>query len=76
MKRRQLQHRTYDTPEGFKCPECGELCTIIFRDNSFDYAGTHCNYGMSGTHYPSDYGEPVTDCCEVFVTKEDLNEQL
>jgi len=46
------------------CPECGEPCEIIPLDNAFDYAGTHCTYGRSGTHYPSDYGTPVSDCCE------------
>jgi len=54
----------YETPEGAKCPACGEPCKIIPLENSFDYAGTHCTYGQSGTHYPSDYGDPVSDCCE------------
>ncbi len=46
------------------CPKCGEECTIIALDNAFDYSGTHCTGGRSGTHYPSDYGTPVSDCCE------------
>lgn len=54
----------YETPEGTVCPECGGPCTIVGDDNSFDYAGTHCTHGRSGTHYPSDWGKPVSDCCE------------
>ena len=46
------------------CPDCGEPCEVKPLDNSFDYAGTHCTYGRSGTHYPEDYGSPVSDCCE------------
>ena len=57
----------YTTPQGFRCPECGELCRIIALDNAFDYAGTHCTGGRSGTHYPDSFGNPVTDCCEIFV---------
>jgi len=47
------------------CPECQEPCKVIPLDNSFDYSGTHCTGGKSGTHYPSGYGDPVSDCCEV-----------
>ena len=46
------------------CAQCGEPCGLILLDNSFDYSGTHCTGGKSGTHYPSDYGMPVSDCCE------------
>jgi hypothetical protein len=54
----------YETPEDFICPECGETdCKIVPNLNHFDYAGTHCTHGNGGTHYPSDWGYPVTDCC-------------
>jgi len=53
----------YNTPQGFRCPECGELCKIIPLLNEFDYAGTHVTWGHSGTHYPTNWGDPVTDCC-------------
>jgi hypothetical protein len=55
----------YDTPDGTICPECGEPCYIVPLDNSFDYSGTHCTHGRSGTHRPDGYGSPVSDCCEV-----------
>lgn len=67
MRRRKLKAKSYSTPEGFRCPECGEECTIIPLENEFDYGGTHCTNGMSGTHYPANWGTPVTDCCEVKV---------
>jgi hypothetical protein len=57
----------YNTPIGFCCPECGEECSIVALDTSFAYSGTHCTNGMSGIHYPQDYGIPVTDCCEAFI---------
>ena len=46
------------------CPDCGEPWEIVPLDNSFDYSGTHCTFGNSGTHYPDDYGRPVSDCCD------------
>ena len=57
----------YITPPNFTCPSCSEPCKIIPLDNAFDYARTHCTHGQSGTHYPSNYGRPVTNCCEVEV---------
>ncbi len=57
----------YTTPDGFRCPECGELCQIVPLRNEFDYAGTHCTGGLSGTHYPDNWGEPVSDCCEASI---------
>lgn len=47
-----------------KCIECGEECRIRREDNSFDYAGTHCTFGMSGTYVKIDY---VSDCCSADV---------
>lgn len=54
----------YITPPDTRCPECGEPCEIVGLDNSFDYGGTHCTFGRAGTHYPSGWGWPVSDCCE------------
>jgi hypothetical protein len=53
----------YNTPKGTRCPSCGELCKIVPLKNEFDFAGTHCTGGKSGTHYPDDWGTPVSDCC-------------
>ena len=54
-------HRTqeydFEVPD-FKCLDCGEKCEII--EESFDYPGTHCNYGNSGTHYTGHY---YSGCC-------------
>ena len=47
-----------------KCPKCGEFCEIVPLDNSFDFAGTHCTHGQSGTNYPNDHGSPVSNCCD------------
>ena len=55
---------SYQTPEGFRCPDCNAECLIIALQNEFDYSGTHATHGKSGTEYPSDWGSPVTDCCE------------
>jgi len=55
---------SYNTPEGTRCPACGELCKIIPLMNDFDYKGTHCTHGLDGTHYPDNWGTPVSDCCE------------
>ena len=49
------------------CSECGLPCEVIPLDNSFDYSGTHCTHGNGGTHYPPDYGTPVSDCCEQLI---------
>lgn len=35
---------------------------IEIEDNSFDYAGTHCNYGQAGTHVQ--YNAVCQDCGE------------
>jgi hypothetical protein len=53
----------YITPEGFVCPECGQPCKIIALRNEFDYAGHYVTHGLPGTHYPDNWGDPVTDCC-------------
>ena len=49
------------------CPECGEICNVVPLLNEFDFAGTHCTHGLPGTHYPDDWGSPVSDCCEAYI---------
>ena len=51
------------------CTQCGEQCSVIPLDNSFDYAGPYCTGGRGGIHYPLDYGRPVSDCCEAEVAE-------
>ena len=41
-----------------KCSECGDECQVI--EETFDYSGTHCNHGNSGTHHTGHY---VSKCC-------------
>lgn len=41
-----------------KCTDCGEECKAV--EETFDYAGTHCTYGVAGTHHTGHY---VSDCC-------------
>ena len=65
---------TYHTPDNFICPACHKSAKIIALDSSFSYAGTHCTGGRSGIHYPSDYGMPITDCCEVEVPEAEIIE--
>jgi hypothetical protein len=64
----------YKTPPDFLCPACNQPCRIVALDNSFSYSGTHCTHGQSGIHYPFDYGNPVTDCCEADVSDAELDE--
>lgn len=69
----------YDTPADCFCTQCGERCNIIALENEFDYGGTHCTNGQSGTHYPPGWGDPVSDCCEEDTTDEpprNLNDNL
>ena len=40
------------------CEDCKEPCKPV--EETFDYAGTHCTYGNSGTHHTGHY---VSDCC-------------
>ena len=53
----------YSTPQGFRCPVCGELCQIVPLLNEFSYSGTHCTGGLDGTEYPPSWGNPVCDQC-------------
>lgn len=65
----------YTTPDNQRCPDCGEPCTIIALDDSFDYSGTHCTGGIAGTYYPSDCGTPVSDCCESPIPDAEIESQ-
>ena len=40
------------------CTNCKKKCSTV--EETFDYAGTHCTNGNSGTHHTSHY---VSDCC-------------
>lgn len=40
------------------CKVCGNECEMI--EESFDYNGSHCNYGRKGTHHTGHY---ITSCC-------------
>lgn len=51
------------------CKGCGEECILVMVDESFDYAGTHCTGGGSGTHIVR---YPGSSCCGEEV--EDLEE--
>lgn len=59
---------TYNTPPGTICPSCGQECLIVPLLNDFDYSGTHCTNGRGGVEYPADWGCPVSDCCEEYMT--------
>ena len=41
-----------------RCTDCGEVCKTI--EETFDYAGTHCNHGIAGTHRTGHY---ISKCC-------------
>ena len=56
MKTREA-HPEYSEVE-FKCVECGHRCALV--EETFDYAGTHCTHGKSGTHHTGVY---VSSCC-------------
>lgn len=47
-----------------RCTECGKECNAI--EETFDYSGTHCTFGMSGTHHTGHY---VSDCCSAEVRR-------
>ena len=40
------------------CLDCNEECNPV--EETFGYAGTHCNNGKSGIHCTGAY---VSDCC-------------
>ena len=43
----------------YRCKECGEECSI--EEETFDYSGTHCNHGTSGTFHTGHYS---SSCCD------------
>ena len=42
-----------------KCLSCSCECTV--SEETFEYSGTHCNNGNSGTHRTGNY---TSDCCD------------
>jgi hypothetical protein len=42
------------------CPVCGEECRVVPLDDSMPYE----KGSDQGIHYPADYGQPVSKCCE------------
>jgi hypothetical protein len=40
------------------CTDCEETCEVV--EETFDYAGTHCTFGRSGTYHTGHY---VSECC-------------
>jgi len=55
---RHNESRDEAIKDEYKCLSCGELCKLV--EETFDYAGTHCTNGNSGTHKTGHY---LTDCC-------------
>jgi len=44
------------------CPHCHNQVTPEEQDDSFDYSGTHCTGGKSGTHHiPIYYTCPICE---------------
>ena len=59
-----------DEPEDCWCVECKDTCTLV--EETFDYSGTHCTGGVSGTHHTGHY---VSTCCLAEYTYEDPNQE-
>lgn len=57
------------TTDNIICPECKQECLLIEKDDSFDYSGTHCTGGISGTQQLPIYY--VSDCCEAIISNKD-----
>ena len=55
MKTRHIKQVSGD----YRCSDYGDLCTI--SEETFDYQGTHCTFGKSGTHHTGHY---TSDCCD------------
>lgn len=67
-----------DLDKIYICLECGEQCQV--EEETFDYAGTHCTGGRSGTFHT---GVFLSRCCSAPVevdypqdSEEFQNEQL
>lgn len=71
---RRIPDYYHEYPNGAICPECGEWCKVVANQNEFDYAGTHCTYGRGGVHYPENWGEAISECCEAPISWEDAND--
>ena len=56
-------------PEDYWCTDCEQPCTLV--EETFDYAGTHCTHGVSGTHHTGHY---VSACCNAEYTDENPND--
>ena len=50
-----------------RCSDCGEECKAV--EETFDYAGTHCTFGRSGTHHTGFY---VSSCCSADLNDSDV----
>lgn len=48
------------------CTECKQWCETYREDLSFNYSGTHCTFGMGGTH--RQWGDDKSVCCDADVT--------
>lgn len=48
------------------CTDCNEPCGLL--EETFSYAGTHCNHGVPGTHRTGHY---LSECCCAEYTDED-----
>ena len=63
----------YIKPDNWVCPVCGEQAEIVPLDESFDYSGTHCTFGRSGTYTPPGNGRPVCSANECSVEDVDID---
>ena len=67
IKERMMSHSNYDhireSDQIVYCTECCNPCERV--EEAFDYSGTHCTFGRSGTHHTGHY---VSDCCSADMT--------
>ena len=62
---RELEEKFYtEFIDVGECSQCGEQCSVIEIDCSFDYAPAHATHGLPGTHHESYWG---SDCCHAVV---------
>lgn len=50
-----MNNRDEDCGPDYQCDECDVI------EETFDYSGTHCNNGKSGTHRTGIY---LSSCCD------------
>jgi len=48
MTNQNFQNYSEELRQVLRCSSCGEICDIV--EETFDYAGTHCNHGQAGTY--------------------------